>query len=482
MLKKLQFEDAVDDYLGSKESEVTISNISIFKDKPFYCWDTKFLEKRNCCFNHIIGLPEFESSRRPNPLFDYEEKLFNAWLNHKHIWVLKATGLGVTEFFLRLMMWLAVRNDDYKNAQFCIIVGPNIDLAKKLIMRMKNFVKDIMFKEIETDTQVSFQVNGVWIQAFPSNHLDSYRSLSRPKFIFVDEADFFRQSEQLDVRKVSERYVAKSRPWIVMVSTPNKPEGLMQTIELEEPSIYHKIKLGYEWGLDKIYDLDAIAIMKKSPGFEQEYNLKYEGKTGNVFSSEQIQKCQELGDSLVKLRANPMTGHAVGVDFGFNVSKSVICVGEWEPELKVLRLVKMVDFGSVPTTPSVVAERMWEIYQEYGPSTHFYVDGSNRGAVNEIKVKFGETLQWDKYYKKELHRSERIHPINFTTEHREMLKHMYMMVSNNSLAIPSSYDKLIVSMRTAQATDFDLDKDQTVNNDYLDACRLMCYVIRYERK
>jgi len=63
-------------------------------------------------------------------------------LNHdfkdKHLWIKKATGLGVTEFFLRFMAWLCFRNnDDYMNSQMCIVTGPNIDIAIKLIKRMK---------------------------------------------------------------------------------------------------------------------------------------------------------------------------------------------------------------------------------------------------------------------------------------------------------------------------------------------------------
>ena len=51
---------------------------------------------------------------------------------HKHLWVKKATGLGVTEFMLRLMAWLCLRNDDYTNSQMCIVTGPNQDIAIKL--------------------------------------------------------------------------------------------------------------------------------------------------------------------------------------------------------------------------------------------------------------------------------------------------------------------------------------------------------------
>jgi hypothetical protein len=46
-------------------------------------------------------------------------------------------GLGVTEFMLRLMAWLCLRNDDYRNSQMCIVTGPNQDIAIKLIKRMK---------------------------------------------------------------------------------------------------------------------------------------------------------------------------------------------------------------------------------------------------------------------------------------------------------------------------------------------------------
>ena len=55
----------------------------------------------------------------------------------------------------------------------------------------------------------------------------------RPKFILIDEGDFFRKGEQEDVRHVSQRYIAKSDPYIVMISTPNAPDGLFERIEKE---------------------------------------------------------------------------------------------------------------------------------------------------------------------------------------------------------------------------------------------------------
>ena len=81
------------------------------------------------------------------------------------------------------------------------------------------------------------ELNGVHIEAYPSHHLDAMRGLTNVSFIYLDEADFFPPGQQQDARDVSERYIAKSNPWIVMVSTPNAPEGLFEKME-REPEEY----------------------------------------------------------------------------------------------------------------------------------------------------------------------------------------------------------------------------------------------------
>jgi hypothetical protein len=127
------------------------------------------------------------------------------------------------------MSWLCLRNDDYRNSQMCIVTGPNQDIAIKLIKRMKMLFKPhgIIFQIKET----VLELNGCRIEAFPSNHIDD----SFPKF------------QQDDVRHVTERYIAKSDPFIMMVSTPNAPGGLFERIEQEseEQYIYKRLKLDY---------------------------------------------------------------------------------------------------------------------------------------------------------------------------------------------------------------------------------------------
>jgi hypothetical protein len=196
---------------GPEQSQI----LQRLRDKPFWVWNQKqhkqedIRTKGDCCFNHIVGLPKKDNVEKP--MFEYERLLYDSLLNLdfynpmqytfklKHLWVKKATGLGVTEFFLRFMAWLCLRNNDYRNSQMVIVTGPNQDIAIKLIKRMKGLFANhgVYFDSKET----FLELNGCSIEAYPSNHLDAYCALDNPKFILLDEADFFRKSEQGPVLK-----------------------------------------------------------------------------------------------------------------------------------------------------------------------------------------------------------------------------------------------------------------------------------------
>ena len=158
------------------------------------------------------------------PLFDYEQEIFDLLQETKHVWIKKATGLGITEFMLRYIAWLCLRDDKLKGSQMCIVTGPRIDLAITLVERIKRLFPTMGFDTKETVVQL----NGVKIEAFPSHHLDAMRGFPNVSFILLDEADFFPVGQQQEARAVSERYIAKSDPFIVMISTPNAPNGLFE--------------------------------------------------------------------------------------------------------------------------------------------------------------------------------------------------------------------------------------------------------------
>jgi late competence protein required for DNA uptake (superfamily II DNA/RNA helicase) len=205
------------------------------------CWRTQdTLTNGDCCLNHIIGLPK--KNAHDKPIFDYERILFDTLQQYNHIWIKKATGLGITEFMLRYMAWLCLRNSNLKGKQMCIVTGPRIDLAITLIDRMKRLFADNGLVTFDSKETV-IELNGVHIEAYPSHHLDAMRGLSDVSFVLLDEADSSPPGQQQDARDVSERYIAKSNPWIVMVSTPNAPDGLFERIEKEpeETCLYKRL-------------------------------------------------------------------------------------------------------------------------------------------------------------------------------------------------------------------------------------------------
>lgn len=168
------------------------------------------------------------------------------------------------------------------------MTGPRVELSITLMDRLKTlfYSLGVVFANKET----VLELNGVRIEVYPSHHLDAMRGLANVSFILLDEADFFPLGQQQDARDISERYIGKSNPFIVMASTPNAANSLFWRIEheTEQKCIYQRVKLDYTYGLDKIYTREEIAKQKQSPSFAREYDLQYLGLIGNTFHQRDI--------------------------------------------------------------------------------------------------------------------------------------------------------------------------------------------------
>jgi hypothetical protein len=378
---------------------VPYSELSIFKAKPL--WTPKIREHKleyvktngQCCFNHIIGLPRKGGEEKP--MFDYELLIFDALQNpnYKAIWIKKATGLGITEFMLRYILWLCLKDDNLRNTQICIVTGPRINLSIDLIRRMKELLrKIILIKTKET----LLELNDVRIEAFPSFHLNAIRGLPNVSFILVDEADFFPPKEQEQVRDIVERYVGKSGAQVVMVSTPNSPGGLFQQIE-EEPTVdqiikfnlkgvhpcfYYKIFLDYTVGLGKIYSDADIQLAMKSPSWLREYCLQYGYGTGTIFTSRAEDVVKTLGIQFRSdyTKINAYTPKSMAIDPGFGgQSGSAIVVTELmgNGTIRVIYARKRMslDLGEIMGWTM-------ELRQTFDPD-NIYVDGWHSNAGTE---------------------------------------------------------------------------------------------------
>ena len=132
----------------------------------------------------------------------------------------------------------------------------------------------------------------------------------------------------------------------------------------------------------------------------------------------------------------------------------------------IVRYSELIDKGD----PNAIADLLWDFHIKYPMNLYYLIDGSNRAMVNLLKIKFGEPLNWDS--RTSGPNCMTVIPVNFATEHKQMLSHLHVMVTDKYLVIPEEHDKLIISLRTAYANDLSLDKEQTSYDDLLDALRL----------
>ena len=471
-------------------------------NKPFWIWNIEEHKQEDirtdgqCCFNHIIRLPQKDNVDKP--LYDYQRVIYDSLVTHdgntnsskKHLWIKKATGLGISEFMLRFMAWLCLKDNTLSGSQMCIVTGPRIDLAIALVDRMKKLFSGGKYLTFDTKETV-IELNGVKIEAFPSHHLDAMRGLPNVSFILLDEADFFPPGQQQDARDVSERYIAKSNPYIVMVSTPNAPEGLFDRIEKEseDTCLYKRILLDYTYGIGKIYTADQIEKAKQSPSFEREYNLKYLGKIGNVFHTKDIEAAIEKGTKYDPDNIISFTSSSMGIDPGYGSSAFGIVVTQWANGIVQIMHAEEYhrpDYNEMLST-------VYGLMSKYDVDK-VYIDGANPSFIKSLKLQIGEEADYDKVIAR--YRSEgfgddaalkdmKIVPVNFNKEHKAMLGHCKMILENEprKLAInPDKFDKLITALRTAVDNDGTLDKESTSYNDIFDAYRLALKFYSFEEE
>ncbi len=302
---------------------------SISSDNSDYWQQFKGLSWKE--FNEKIGMPINVKTKQHTKIYQYEDDLINDILKYKMVWVKKATGLGITEIINRFIAWTCTKDDIFKDNQVdvsvVIFTGTRTRLAVQIIERIKNLFADHIFEERET---VGY-INGAKIESFPSSSTETARGLS-PFIVFIDEGDFFEKNEQEEARTTAERYIIKTHPYIIFVSTPNLPGGLFERMEKEDPSMYHKVFLPYHIGLrDGMYTEEEIVEGKKSPSFEREYNLQYGVGVGDIFNSELVDEITEdydlsITDGAKLITVDPAYGSSNFAILGFEQKNGIIYV------------------------------------------------------------------------------------------------------------------------------------------------------------
>jgi hypothetical protein len=160
--------------------------------------------------------------------------------------------------------------------------------------------------------------------------------------------------------------------------------------------------------------------------------------------------------------------HPAGIDPGFSSSVTAITVCEIDVENQIVRVILSEEHDKA--RPSAIADRVFQIHTEI-PHCLFFVDSANRGFTNVLKSRFGESLTWERSEDVSIDDNYVIR-VSFQKDHKSMLEWTYNLLSKKRIAIDPKYQKLILSLKSAYGTEFDLDKNITIYSDYLDSLRL----------
>jgi len=443
--------------------------------------------KGNCCYWHQVGEPTREINGKTirTACFDYQLSIIKDLESIRRICINKSTSTGITELLtVRWLAWKCLSSDEWQGQTVAILNAPRLNMSVNIINRIKNLFPSVTFKERET----KIVLNSCVVEAFPSHlGLAAMRGIDRLACCILEEFDWFNSlEEQISARNIAERNIGKNNSYIIAVSTPNRPDFELAKLERENGSgIYKFIRLPYDVALGKMFDDNFIQEAMKTPGFQQEYNLKFQGHVGNLLSPESIDKCITNYDIET---INHDSVKCAGLDPGFGSSNMALVVTEYvQSPVEKIRVIYENQWNR-PNFIQVLNEIWYDVLQPYGVK-HVKIDGSNVAVVDHLMKLYKD----DTYpsYSEAIKRLEARHcrvednyhvePISFQKDGRELLSNMKMVIDRNKLEIHPSMTALITGLRSAVTDDrFGLDKTKSLETHLVDAarCNLKFYKFR----
>jgi hypothetical protein len=481
---------ALSKYVDKKREALGITNDNrlqqISSNVPFWIWeepDHYKVERESCdCFTHMIGLPVKDNT--PMPYLPYQHTIFKALQDHKCLWIKKSRGIGCTEFLLRYLLWKCVTGKLGKNNRACIVTGPRVNLAIDLCSRFRGLIAQSPFASIDPNDRTQNTVaiiNTIKVEAFPSHTIAAMRGLVGVRWILSDESDFYPKGQQKECRAVIEGYIGKpnSDPTIAMVSTPRSPGGLMEQIELESNSIYHKLFFDYRYGLEgprPIYSMAQINQNMLSPEWPREYLLEYVGESGNLITPYSIEQCQQTDydpDMIIPSHVS------VGVDPSYGSSNFAITATRLVNGK--IQVIISEEYSRDDADFNSMINRINQIKNTHG-ITALYCDAANPEIWTEIKRSvFHEEYRNDKVMEKIKMAEDygytgtkymRCLPVAFSKHAGPMLQHAKSLMDENRIMIDKRFEKLLISLRTATADEYKLQKSDMSYDDLFDSFRL----------
>jgi hypothetical protein len=137
----------------------------------------------------------------------------------------------MTELILRFLAWKILVNNELEYKNIFIVSGTHVVHAHDVKERMQNLFRN-KFPLMQLDSKFTdLWIKNTNIKIFPSRNSKDLRGYTDVAYLFLDEADYWLDSEVSELLHAITRYEEKSNCTTIMVSTPNRPDGLFQSIE-----------------------------------------------------------------------------------------------------------------------------------------------------------------------------------------------------------------------------------------------------------
>lgn len=225
--------------------------------------------------------------------------------------------------------------------------------------------------------------------------------------------------------------------------------------------------------------------------YPQYYEAEFIAVSGNLFSHSAIDKAITKYDVT---NYRPNSEKYITADQGYITSKFAVIVGEWEPKLRKIRVLKAEEIQSPQFEQ--MRDRILRYRREYGNVMNIGIDATSRMEfAMSLKTKIGENADAEYIKKKmaeykaqrwDINKAMHVVPIFFNLETKAyMAAHARQLLEDprELIAIDESFTDLIVAIRSAV---FDergqLDKEMSPHNDLLEAWLMFLTFFKLRKK
>lgn len=198
------------------------------------------------------------------------------------------------------------------------------------------------------------------------------------------------------------------------------------------------------------------------------YEAEFSAAIGSVFHIEDIEAISSP-EFISYLVTDPLpygVRACLGIDPGFGSSPFGICATAFvDGKARVL----FADEFSRPSH-NEMALTIWDLIQRFN-CDKVYCDAAGPSMIKALKIMWGERPDYENV-DKTLIKFMKVEPVPFGKEHKNMLAHAKMIVDKRYVAIHPTFEKLIISLKTAVEHEGTLDKEVTAYDNVFDAFRL----------